>query len=113
GFAPFTHWTSPPTPKPGGAEPCPTRCASDRTCTPLGLLCDSATSSCVRCVMSSDCGSGQSCQAGACVSGRSRGARGGGGAGAGGAGGGGVRGREGRRGEWRGRQRRRMGRRGG
>jgi hypothetical protein len=39
---------------------------SDRTCTPLGLLCDLATSSCVRCLKSQDCPTGQYCLGGAC-----------------------------------------------
>jgi hypothetical protein len=68
------------------ATMCRTKCASDRTCTPLGLLCDLATSSCVRCVTSTDCASGLSCQAGACVSG----ATGAGGAGGGSPGSGGA-----------------------
>ena len=48
------------------ADSCRTKCASDRTCTPLGLLCDQTTSSCVRCIVSADCSAGQYCQANTC-----------------------------------------------
>src|SRR5262249_53422335 len=36
------------------------------TCTPLGMLCDPATTSCVRCLQTQDCPSGQYCLGGAC-----------------------------------------------
>jgi pectate lyase len=69
------------------ASACRTKCASDRTCTPLGLLCDLSSGSCVRCIVSADCPTRQSCQANACGAG---GAAGAGGTGAGGAGGSGT-----------------------
>jgi hypothetical protein len=48
------------------ANACRTKCASDKVCVPLGMLCDVGTGSCVSCLVSSDCPSGQLCQGGAC-----------------------------------------------
>jgi len=45
---------------------CRTACTTDKTCTPLGMLCDFATSSCVDCKGDTDCPASSFCQAGTC-----------------------------------------------
>jgi len=77
------------------ANACRTKCVSDRTCTPLGLLCDQASGSCVRCIVAADCPTGQSCQANACQAGASADGGTGGATGAGGGAGGSDAGRSG------------------
>jgi hypothetical protein len=44
----------------------PTACASDKVCTPLGQLCDTARSVCVDCLADTDCGTDAVCTAGSC-----------------------------------------------
>jgi hypothetical protein len=42
-------------------------CVSDRTCTPLNLICDLSKSYCVDCLDSSSCEVGKSCSEGLCI----------------------------------------------
>jgi hypothetical protein len=46
---------------------CVRGCASDKDCTPLGLLCDFESGSCVECLNSSRCAEGEYCGDGTCL----------------------------------------------